>query len=82
MELAEPKALPHSEESERAVLAAALIDHERYLPIAAARLVVDDFYFERHQRLYSSMLELQAATALAIAAKPMQRQAFADDLAD
>jgi replicative DNA helicase len=61
MDLAEPKALPHSEESERAVLAAALIDHERYLPMAAARLAVDDFYFERHQRLYSSMLELQAA---------------------
>ncbi|HUP24673.1 MAG TPA: replicative DNA helicase [Thermoanaerobaculia bacterium] len=61
MDLAEPKALPHSEESERAVLAAALIDHERYLPIAAARLAIDDFYFERHQRLYSSMLELQAA---------------------
>jgi replicative DNA helicase len=61
MDLADPKALPHSEESERAVLAAALIDHERCLPMAAARLVVDDFYFERHQRLYASMLELQAA---------------------
>jgi replicative DNA helicase len=61
MDLPDPRALPHSEESERAVLAAALIDAERYLPMTAARLVTSDFYFERHQKVYQAMLDLQAA---------------------
>lgn len=52
--------LPHSEESERAVLAAVLIDAERNLPHVAGRLIEDDFYFDRHQRIYGAMLELQA----------------------
>ncbi len=54
------KTLPHSEESERAVLAAILLDAERHLPAAAARLVEEDFYAERHQLLYRTMIELQA----------------------
>jgi replicative DNA helicase len=56
--LAEPKSLPHSEESERAVLAALLLD-PRLLPTVSGRLTADDFYFERHQVLYDAMLELQ-----------------------
>ena len=53
MDLADPKALPHSEESERAVLAAILLDPSRYLPTGSRRgCVADDFYLERHQRLY------------------------------
>jgi replicative DNA helicase len=57
----EPQTLPHSEESERAVLAAVLIDAEKHLPQTASRLRSEDFYFERHQKLYQSMLELQSA---------------------
>jgi replicative DNA helicase len=52
------RALPHSEESERAVLAAVLLSPEA-LPQVAGRLVADDFYFERHQRIYDAMLALQ-----------------------
>src|SRR5688572_33044388 len=55
--LPQQKALPHSEESERAVLAAALLD-TRLLPTLSARLRADDFYLERHQHLYQAMLEL------------------------
>jgi len=57
----ESKTLPHSEESERAVLAAVLLDAENHLPTAASRLRTEDFYFERHQRVYQGMLDLQAA---------------------
>ncbi len=52
--------LPHSEESERAVLAAVLINAEGNLPRVAGRLIQDDFYFDRHQRIFSAMVELQA----------------------
>jgi replicative DNA helicase len=55
-----PKALPHSEESERAVLAGVLLD-PRQLPVISGRLAADDFYFERHRKVYQSMIELQAA---------------------
>jgi replicative DNA helicase len=54
----QPKSLPHSEESERAVLAAVLLD-SRLLPTVAGRLRAEDFYFERHQLLYGAMIELQ-----------------------
>ncbi len=53
------RTLPHSEESERAVLAALLIDARRHLPTAAARLRTADFYFERHQRIFQAMIDLQ-----------------------
>jgi replicative DNA helicase len=59
----EVKTLPHSEESERAVLAAVLLDAENHLPKAAARLRTEDFYFERHQLVYQGMLDLQTAGA-------------------
>ncbi len=58
--LAQPKTLPHSEESERAVLGAILLD-QRLLATVAGRLVPDDFYFERHQVLYHALLDLQGA---------------------
>ena len=52
-----PKGLPHSEESERAVLAAILLD-PRTLAIVSGRLRPEDFYFEKHQILFTAMIEL------------------------
>jgi replicative DNA helicase len=54
------KSLPHSEESERAVLAGVLLDPGR-LPAVAERLTADDFYAERHRTLYQVMVDLQLA---------------------
>ncbi|HEX4954788.1 MAG TPA: replicative DNA helicase [Thermoanaerobaculia bacterium] len=51
------KSLPHSEESERAVLGALLLDPER-LKGTRARLRTEQFYFERHQLVYAAMLAL------------------------
>jgi replicative DNA helicase len=51
------RSLPHSEESERAVLAAVLLS-PRVLPTVSGRLTIDDFYLERHQLLYRSMIDL------------------------
>ncbi len=56
--LPQPKSLPHSEESERAVLAGVLLD-PRLLPAVSGRLLPTDFYFEKHQLLYQAMLDLQ-----------------------
>lgn len=52
-----PRSLPQSEEAERAVLAAALLDPNR-LPVVTGRLRPDDFYFERHRLVYQAMLDL------------------------
>ncbi len=52
--------LPHSEESERAVLAAALLS-PHVIPSISGRLTADDFYSERHQLIYQAMLDLQEA---------------------
>ena len=52
------KGLPHSEESERAVLAAALLS-PHVLPLISGRLVAEDFYLERHQLIYQAMADLQ-----------------------
>jgi replicative DNA helicase len=52
------RALPHSEESERAVLASVLLEPS-VLPLVAGRLTADDFYLERHQMLYQGMVDLQ-----------------------
>lgn len=52
------KALPHSEESERAVLAAVLI-HPPLLATVSGRLTPEDFYTERHGLIYKAMLSLQ-----------------------
>ena len=57
--LSQPKTLPHSEEAERAVLAAALLD-PRLVPTVSGRLTEDDFFLERHQVIYRAMLDLQA----------------------
>ena len=59
--VADPKSLPFSEESERAVLAAVLLDAPSHLPLTASRLDREDFYLERHQVLYQGMLDLQEA---------------------
>ena len=53
----QPKTLPHSEESERAVLAGVLLD-PRQLPLISGRLISDDFYFERHRKVYQAMIDL------------------------
>ena len=53
-----PKSLPHSAESERAVLAGVLLEPQ-VLPTVAGRLVPDDFYFEKHQLVYEALLHLQ-----------------------
>src|SRR5262245_49831227 len=56
--LPEQKTLPHSEESERAVLGGVLLDPS-ILPTISGRLRAEDFYHERHQVLYEAMLALQ-----------------------
>jgi replicative DNA helicase len=56
--LPQQKALPHSEESERAVLGGILLDPS-VLPTISGRLRAGDFYSERHQLVYQAMLDLQ-----------------------
>lgn len=56
--LPEPKALPHSQEAERAVLASVLLD-PACLHTVAGRLQVEDLYSERHRILYQALLDLQ-----------------------
>jgi replicative DNA helicase len=56
--LSQQKTLPHSEESERAVLGAVLLEPQ-LLPTITGRLKAEDFYLERHQILYGAMVELQ-----------------------
>jgi replicative DNA helicase len=56
--LPQQKALPHSEESERAVLAGVLLD-SGLLPVIGGRLRPEDFYSDRHQTIYQAMLDLQ-----------------------
>ncbi|MDX1502096.1 MAG: replicative DNA helicase [Thermoanaerobaculia bacterium] len=51
--------LPHSDESERAVLAGVLLDPERF-PTLSARLTSEDFFSERHRLIFGAMLEIQA----------------------
>jgi replicative DNA helicase len=52
------KSLPQSEESERAVLAAVMLD-QRLLPAVAGRVKAEDFYHERHRLIFQAMLDLQ-----------------------
>src|SRR4051794_30685517 len=56
--LPQQQALPHSEESERAVLGGILLDPE-VLPTVSGRLRAEDFYLERHQLLYEAMVDIQ-----------------------
>jgi replicative DNA helicase len=58
--LSQQKTLPHSEESERAVLAGVLLDPRR-LALVTGRLIADDFYFDRHRILFQVMVDLQTA---------------------
>lgn len=61
--LPEQKALPHSEESERAVLGAIFVD-PLLLHQLKAMLRPEDFYHERHKLIFEAMLELGEATDL------------------
>lgn len=70
--LAQQKTLPHSEESERAVLSAALLDPEQF-SIISGRLRVDDFYSEHHRILYDAMLAI-AEQHVAIDLRTLQAQ--------
>jgi replicative DNA helicase len=58
--LAANASLPHSEESERAVLAGVLLDPGVF-PTLSGRLTADDFYAQRNRLVFAAMLELQAA---------------------
>jgi replicative DNA helicase len=59
LDLLQPaRTMPQSEESERAALAAVLLDPS-LLATVAGRLKADDFYSERHRAIYAAMLELQ-----------------------
>jgi replicative DNA helicase len=49
------KALPHSEESERAVLASILL-LPHLLPVIAGRLSATDFYLDRHRLIYNGLV--------------------------
>jgi replicative DNA helicase len=59
--LSPTRTLPQSEESERAVLAAVLLD-PRLLPSVSGRLTAEDFFSDRHRAIYAAMLELQDET--------------------
>ena len=60
--LEQAQSLPHSDESERAVLAGALLDPGRF-PTLSARLSPDDFFSERNRVLFQAMLDVQAGDA-------------------
>ncbi|MEM6454246.1 MAG: DnaB-like helicase C-terminal domain-containing protein, partial [Acidobacteriota bacterium] len=63
LEIGAASSLPHSEESERAVLAGVLLDPRR-LPLLVGRLRPEDFYVERHQRIFEAMVHLQAVESV------------------
>jgi replicative DNA helicase len=58
--LRSPATPPHSEESERALLAAVLLADSNLRQIAD-RLGAEDFYFERHQLIFRAMVDLAGA---------------------
>ncbi len=60
--LQQPQSLPHSEESERAVLGGVLLDPGRF-PTLSARLGPEDFFAERNRILFQAMLDVQAGEA-------------------
>jgi len=70
--LAPNRSMPQSEESERAVLAAVLLD-PRLLPSVSGRLTAEDFFADRHRSIYAAMLELQEE-ATAIDLRTLQAQ--------
>ena len=81
--VSQSKTLPFSEESERAVLAAILLDSERHLPPTAGRLRADDFYPELARRVrdraatvgeYTEPVTLPTQAELPVRATPPVRQ--------
>lgn len=66
--------LPHSEESEQAVLAAILLSPNLFHAVAAV-LLEEDFYFERHQLIWRALAELEGANPpIAIDLRTLQAQ--------
>jgi replicative DNA helicase len=61
MSAANFQALPHSEESERAVLACILLSPS-IMPAVAARLVAEDFYLDKHQAIFEAMSWLSSTS--------------------
>ncbi len=57
MEENRARTLPHSEEAERALLGALLLDGDR-VPEVAEVLSADDFHERRHQKLFAALLDL------------------------
>ncbi|MDH3746299.1 MAG: replicative DNA helicase [Acidobacteriota bacterium] len=53
--------LPHSEESERAVLSGALLDGSLF-PLLSARLAIEDFFSQRNRAVFEAMLQVEAAS--------------------
>jgi replicative DNA helicase len=64
--------LPHSEESERAVLAGVLLDPAVF-PTISGRLLPEDFYSDKNRSVYAAMLQLQSAES-AIDMRTVQAQ--------
>ena len=58
--LSQGTTMPHSEESERAVLAGVLLNPAVF-PTLSGRLNPEDFYNERNRLVFAAMLEVQAA---------------------
>jgi replicative DNA helicase len=73
--LPQQKALPHSEESERAVLGAILLDY-RLLEDVAARLRTDELYSERHKLIYEAMKAVEAPDLRILQAELERRDQF------
>jgi replicative DNA helicase len=59
MDVTVEKSLPHSDEAERAVLGAILIDNGLF-DQASEILVTEDFYLEGHRKIFSTMLGLSS----------------------
>lgn len=52
------KELPHSVETERAILGAVMLDSASTLPRVTERLSANDFYSDRHQRIFKAVTGL------------------------
>ena len=59
MDVSVEKSLPHSDEAERAVLGAVLLDNMLF-DQASEILTIDDFYLDGHRKIFSRMLVLSS----------------------
>jgi len=62
MEERSAKTLPHSEEAERALLGALILDGDR-IPEVAEIVTAEDFFVRRHQKLFAALLALSEGGA-------------------